>query len=212
MSDPACLARLRARWRDHTAGLDARRADAAFDGIVAAYSEPHRAYHTLAHLDFLFARLDEHAGDAAEPARLAFAAWYHDIIYDTARSDNEARSAERAETELAALGLEAGLVARIAALIRATAAHQAGGSDRDDALFLDADFAILGADPETYRRYAAEVRREYARLDDATWRAGRGAFLRKALTQTRFFLTDRFEATYGAAARANIAAELAALT
>ncbi len=211
MKAPGLADRLKRRWREHTAGYDQARAEGLFQGILAAYSEPHRAYHTLTHLDFLFARLDEHGGDAGEPLRPAFAAWYHDVIYDPLAADNEARSAERAERELEGLGVEAALIARIARLIRATAAHQAGGSDGDDAVFLDADFAILGADGEAYAAYVAGVRREYARFDDAAWRAGRSGFLKAALSRPRIFLTDRFEAAYGAQARANIAGELAEL-
>ncbi len=209
----ALLRRLKARWSSLMAACrDEIGSDRCFDGIVASYSEPHRAYHTLEHLDFVFAMLDAHAGKAKEPARLAFACWYHDIIYDPRASDNEVRSADRATAELTGIGVRPDLVARIDRLIRATAAHQSAEGDADDALFLDADFSILGATPKAYAAYVKGVRLEYAHVDDAGWRAGRGAFLRKALTADRLFRTDVFEAAYGAQAKANVAAELAALT
>ncbi|BCW88655.1 hypothetical protein sos41_17960 [Alphaproteobacteria bacterium SO-S41] len=204
--------RLKARWTaDTLATRNELGADRYFDGIVAAYSEPHRAYHTLEHLDFIFARLVEHAADAKEPSRLAFAAWYHDILYDPAAKDNEEKSALRAIEELTDLGATPAFVKRVARLIRATAAHTKGGADADDDLFLDADFSILGADPKTYRRYVANVRREYAAVSDENWRTGRGAFLANALAQPRVFRTDRFEAVYGAQARDNMTAERTAL-
>lgn len=81
----------------------------------------------------------------------------------------------------------------------------------DDSTFLDADFAILGAPPETYRAYVAGARFEYAHVDEAAWRAGRGAFLSGALAAPRLFRTDGFEDAYGAQARINVAAELKAL-
>ena len=210
--NPALLDRLKARWSSLTSACrDDLAADRRFDGLVASYGEPHRAYHTLAHLDFVFAMLDTHAAGAREPDRLAFACWYHDVIYDPRASDNEARSADRATAELTALGVKPTLVMRIDRLIRATAAHQSAEADADDALFLDADFSVLGAPPETYAAYVKGVRFEYAHVDDAGWRAGRGGFLRKALAAERLFRTDVFEAAYGAQAKANIAAELEAL-
>jgi predicted metal-dependent HD superfamily phosphohydrolase len=212
MSDMVLRTRLKSRWTADTLVTgNERAADRCFDGIVASYSEPHRAYHTLEHLGFIFDKLAAHAVDAQEPGRLAFAAWYHDIVYDPAAKDNEERSALRATAELTELGADPGLVARVALLIRATAAHTKGGADSDDDLFLDADFAILGADPQTYRRYIANVRREYAAISDAGWRTGRGAFLTGALAQPRIFRTERFEAAYGAQARDNMTAELGAL-
>jgi predicted metal-dependent HD superfamily phosphohydrolase len=212
VSDPAAIARLRARWDAVVAPLGGGDGRVFFEGIVRSYSEPHRAYHTLGHLDYLFDRLDEHAGDAADKQRLAFAAWYHDVIYDPRAGDNEERSALRAIDELTRLGGPTPLIERVALLIRVTAAHTKGGTDHDDNLFLDADFCILGAQPEAYRRYVAGVRHEYAHVDDAGWRAGRGAFLTNALKQTRIFHTDRVEAAYGPQARANMTSELTDLT
>ncbi len=214
MTDAGLIDRLHARWRTdlEALGLSPDSGEVAFAGIVSSYTEPHRAYHTLEHLDFLFARLDAHTSRGDAWPRLAFAGWYHDVIYDPQAGDNEARSADRAVAELGALGVAQPLRDRIAALILATASHAKGRADHDDDIFLDADFAILGADPERYRRYVAGVRFEYSVFDDAAWRKGRGAFLRCALAQARFFRTDIFEQAYGAQARANIAAELAALS
>lgn len=186
--------------------------DRCFDGLVASYSEPHRPCNTLQHLDFIFDRLERHAGAAREPDRLAFMVWYHDVIYDPLSKENEELSARLAIAELSELGLIPGIAGRVAKLIQATATHQTAEADADDALFLDADFAILGADPDTYRRYVASVRFEYVHVDDSGWRAGRGGFLSAARAAPRLFRTDVFEEAYGAAARANVAVELAEFT
>lgn len=214
MTDAGRSTGLHARWRSDLEVLKLRpdRAEAAFAGIVRSYTEPHRTYHTLEHLHFLFARLDAHASRGDVWPRLAFSGWYHDVIYDPQARDNETRSADRAVAELAALGVAQPVLDRIAALILATASHAKGGVDQDNDIFLDADFVILGAAPERYRRHVNGVRFEYRALDDAAWRNGRSAFLRGALTQARFFRTDVFEQAYGAQARANIAAELTALS
>ncbi|HAH10246.1 MAG TPA: metal-dependent phosphohydrolase [Alphaproteobacteria bacterium] len=198
-------------WRGHVNALscfDAKRSQEIFVALCQSYSEPHRAYHTLDHLVDLFSRLEQHAVATADPLRLAFAAWYHDIVYDPRAVDNEERSSERALQDLRELGATHDFTSRVCRLILATKNHQKGGADADDDLFLDCDYAILGAAPDTYRTYAANVRQEYAHRTDGEWRGRRGAFLERAIAGARIFRTQQFEELYGDAARQNMRAEL----
>lgn len=208
------VARLKARFLADAARLPNGAPDKAeplFAGIATAYGEPHRAYHTLDHLAFLFARLDEHAAGAQDPLRLAFAGWYHDIVYDPSSQTNEAMSAVRAADDLEALGADTDVIERVCRLIRATGGPVKGTLDKGDRLFLDADYSIVGADPEIYARYVAGVRFEYRALTDEAWRNGRGTFLKSVLARPRIFATDTFDTAYGESARRNITAELAKL-
>jgi predicted metal-dependent HD superfamily phosphohydrolase len=210
----AAINGLCARWRTHVQMLgnfNAEIVGRTFDHLCASYSEPNRRYHTLAHLTALFDCLELHADEIGEPARLAFAAWYHDVVYDPRRSDNEAKSAERAMKELDDLGAGSALRSGVVQLILATKNHMEGGRDYDDEIFLDADFAILGAPEETYRQYVRDVRAEYAHVGDADWKTGRGAFLKKISAAPRIFRTGIFEGAYAEQARKNIAWELATL-
>ncbi|MAC89742.1 hypothetical protein [Maricaulis sp.] len=202
---------LKERWHAQMNALGWKTGESAIDGILAAYGEPHRRYHGLSHLIYIFDRLDGLHDTLTEPARVWMAAWYHDILYDTHRKDNEARSADRASAELPGLGADPGLVGRVDALIRATASHQDGGQDNDDALFLDVDYSILGAPEDVYDRYAKDVREEYGWAPGLLYRQGRRAFLKDAQAADRTFLTDRFEAELGDRARANMRREFLAL-
>jgi predicted metal-dependent HD superfamily phosphohydrolase len=174
--------------------------------LVARYSEPHRAYHDTTHIAELLAWFD--ALDWARPAEVYAAMLYHDAVYDPTRSDNEARSAELAR----ASGLPVD-VDRVVELILLTARH--GGlddvRDPDTAHFLDADMAILGADPERFDRYDAAIRREYAHVPDEAFRAGRRAFLAKVLAKPRIYFSADFHARLDAAARANLERTVARL-
>jgi predicted metal-dependent HD superfamily phosphohydrolase len=205
---------LQARWRTHVQMLGNFSADVVgrtFDNLCASYSEPQRHYHTLSHLTSLFDCLEHHGEEIGDPARVAFAAWYHDIVYDPRRDDNEAKSAERAIKELDDLGADGALRSHVMQLILATKNHAGGGRDYDDDIFLDADFAILGSPEETYRQYVRDVRAEYAHVSDAEWKTGRGTFLKKLAVAPRIFRTGIFEGAYGDQARANIAWERNAL-
>src|SRR5262249_57998276 len=86
---------------------------------------------------------------------------------------NEERSAALVRAALPALGVPGEVVGETARLVLLTKAHRAAAADEAGQWLLDADLAVLGADPETYDRYAAAIRREYAWVPDADYRAGR---------------------------------------
>ena len=54
-----------------------------------------------------------------------------------------------------------------------TATHMQGPATGDLAYFLDIDLSILGACPEDYGAYAANVRQEYSHVDTVQYRDGR---------------------------------------
>lgn len=209
MPDTELPSALRRRWDNLAERLGAERAvsDRIGETLVEAYSGPDRHYHGLKHLDFLFGEIERHADRIDDRARLELAAWFHDWIHDTQRSDNEERSAETAVKMLAEMGVPAELSNRVADLIRMTRAHTSSG-DGDDDLFLDMDFAILGAPADVYDRYTEQVRTEYGWVPDALFNAGRSEFLRSVLARPRIFLTDIYEAEFGVQARENIAREI----
>lgn len=204
---------LQSKW-DQTAArlmLGERSSQKLFSEIVKRHSEPHRQYHGLGHLEALFDVLEPVWDDVSEPARVELAIWYHDIVYKPLRNDNEDKSARLAVRRLTGCGADSGLVTRLARLIQATANHAGGGADHDDALFLDSDFSILGAPAAVYDEYAEAIRKEYRLVPRPIYNCGRGKFLEDALNRPRIFLTDHFEARYGAQARENMARELASI-
>ena len=93
-------------------------------------------------------------------------------------------------------------------MIRATAHTAAGEVDPDTAVLLDADLAILSAEERRYARYAADVRREYAWVDETAYRAGRTKVLQGFLSRPRIYRTERMHAVAEEAARANLRAEI----
>ncbi|GLH97421.1 HD domain-containing protein [Phytohabitans aurantiacus] len=194
------------RWR--TALRDAACTSDAVDGageaLLDRWREPHRRYHTLAHLATMLSIVES----AAAPVRLAV--WYHDAVYDPhALGDaNERASAALASAELAALGLPAPLVAEVHRLVLLTATHAAEPGDGNGALLCDADLAILASPPADYDAYAAAVREEYAHVPEDAFRAGRAAVLSHLLALPTLY---RLHPEWEEPARANLARELAVL-
>lgn len=199
--------------RAHWPGILRARPDLR-DALLAAYAEPHRSYHStrhlaevLEHVDLLLTETPEVAEVAGSRDAVLLAAWYHDAVYDGSRDDEE-RSAALAESTLTEAAVPAPLVAEVARLVRLTADHRPGDADLAGQVLCDADLAILGSDPDRYDEYAADVRTEYAHLDEPTFRDGRARVLRSLLEKPALFHTTRGRALWEEAARRNVEREL----
>jgi predicted metal-dependent HD superfamily phosphohydrolase len=203
---------LESEWRKDAARFSSSEAPEIFNNLISRHSEPQRHYHGLSHLSALLALLAKHAPHLAGGSAPRLALWWHDAIYNSTAKDNEDQSAILARDHLGRLGASAALIEDVVQIILITKNHWAGGSTGDGDYFLDADIAILGAPPAVYSAYTAGVRQEYSWAPDDAFRAGRSAFLSKALTWPRLFRTEVFETTYATQARTNMQFELAGLS
>lgn len=154
------------------------------------YDAPERAYHTAAHVQSLIWAL---GGRGVLTPELELAAWGHDLIYDPRAADNEERSADVFGTWLAAQGAGVDVQAQVRDLILATR-HTAPPTTQAEALFVDADLGILGADPDAFDAYDRAIRTEYAHVPEDAYRAGRAAVLRGFLNREQLYLTPEFAA------------------
>ncbi len=186
-------------------------ARAAGADLLRRYAEAHRRYHTTAHLVAVLSHVDDLAGWADDPRAVRLAAWFHDAVYDPLRTDNEVRSGRLAERVLPTLGLDPPLVSRVARLVRLTAGHSPGAGVADGAVLCDADLAVLARSRQAYAAYVDAVRAEYAALDEATWRRGRGEVVRTLLLRDPLYRTPPARVGWTDRARANLSGELAGL-
>jgi predicted metal-dependent HD superfamily phosphohydrolase len=177
--------------------------------VCARYAEPHRRYHTLAHLDACFDARDRLTDEPSPAVDLALL--FHDAVYDPLASDNEARSADVMEAEAGGLTLEPAVIARARQLILATRHGEAVVVGADARVVLDADLSILGAAPEVFDAYERAVREEYAAVDEAAYRVGRMRVLRAMVDRPTLYASERGRALWEASARRNVTRSLARL-
>ena len=178
--------------------------------VVAAWSEPHRRYHDLAHLAAVLGIVGALAESAHDPDAVRLAAWYHDVVYDPQRTDNEQVSAERARAGLRGLVDDARL-AETERLVLLTAGHDPAPGDANGAVLCDADLAVLASPPEAYAAYASAVRAEYGHLPDDVFATGRAAVLEQLLALPALYRLPAVAEQWTARARANLTAELTLL-
>lgn len=193
--------RLLAEW-----GCSPVQAYPVFDQLAAAYSEPHRHYHTLEHLYEMFRVVGRLSTSLTDPHAVRLAVWFHDAVYDPHSHDNEARSVELLHASLSPLGVPSATRDQAARLIQQTT-HQHAPITPEAVALLDADLAILAAPEPRYTRYAAAIRQEYGHLDDSTYRAGRLRVLEAFLARPQIFHHPHLVAEGEAPARQNLTTE-----
>lgn len=187
--------------------------DAIREDLTTRYSEPHRRYHTMVHVQDCLAKLAACDDLNPDDQRLLEAAlWFHDAVYDPTRNDNEAESARLAEDRLAAMGEPAGFITEVTRLILLTAGHTVEAGDRLGARLVSIDLSILGADPAVYDAYAADIRAEYAHVPEPLYRAGRAAIMSRFVESESLFPDPAWATRLDAPARANLRREIASLT
>ncbi len=171
--------------------------------LVVRYSERHRCYHTLHHVNACLALLDEVADLINDSFNIELALWFHDIIYDPLQNDNEEVSAEYAKACLETMSLNSIEINQIKHLIQLTK-HPSTPSTNDEKYLIDIDLSILGAENELFDTYEAWIRKEYSVVPNFLYKKGRKKVLSSFLKSDCIYQTEYFHGKYEIQARQNI--------
>lgn len=178
------------------------------------HGEAQRHYHDWSHVEAL-QRHFESVGDlVTDRTAVHYAILFHDAIYDPRSKENERRSA--ALLAASSPPIPDASLALAKRMIEATEGHflpaDLSGPALDDcALFLDMDLGILGAAPDRFDLYEAQIRREYAHVADEDFRKGRAAVLEHFAGRDALYFSNWGRQRFEAQARENIARSLARL-
>jgi predicted metal-dependent HD superfamily phosphohydrolase len=175
--------------------------------IVTHYNSAQRHYHNLIHLNTLLHELTLLKPIIVDWNTIFFSLFYHDIIYDVQSKTNEEDSADYAAEVMSSLKIQDAMIEKCRLQILATKQHQSNG-DHDTDLFTDADLSILGSEPETYKLYASQIRKEYAIYPDELYNPGRKNVLNHFLQMKRIYKTDHFFDKYVEKAKVNLLNEM----
>lgn len=158
------------------------------DELRAIYEHPSRTYHNLDHIHNMLQKLIESEQFAEHPHRIILAIWFHDIVYNAKRTDNELKSAEFWMRKMTPYLLDEPLQWGKRAIL-ATIKHLPN-SDFDIQLLLDLDLASLGAPWDTFCENTHQIRQEYIHVPDDIFREGRKSFFKKMLKRPRLYGTE----------------------
>lgn len=191
-------------------GISKTKSGDIFQIITEKYNEPHRAYHNFSHIYSMLMMAEEFYDFIEHNHLFDLSIWFHDIIYDAARQDNEVKSAEFAN-ELLEPFLPKSFLKDLTEMIVSTKNHSPFLSYHDNKFFLDLDLAILATDGDTYNAYSKAIRKEYSIFSDELYYAGRKHVLNSFLEKDNIYFTTFFQQRFGKQARENIELEVKSL-
>lgn len=210
------LSEVKGHWNKLLSGYaDQQQVNVLFEEIRYKYSRRSRHYHNFNHILALLRLSEQYSHLLTDKVIVDWAIFYHDIVYNVLRKDNEHRSALLAIKRLPAIGVPQEAISQIALFIEATKTHQvpAGAINTNDLqLFLDFDMSILAAPWNEYELYMQQVRREYRLYPDKLYIPGRKQFLEHCLQSPVIFHSSLFKEQFEATARKNIQREVELLT
>lgn len=202
-------------WLETCKALGIRLSPFYYLKLRRQYAEKQRYYHRWSHIENCFKVLNgKYTSDPNLPL-VKMALFFHDVVYDPARKDNEDRSCEQF-TKFALARIDLGsqkqrfMLFQVVNLIEITRAHKLDdNASRAQQIMNDVDMSILGADLGTYMAYAENVWNEYKGHGREAYTAGRIAFLRTIDPSTAFYTPEM--KVLESRVRENVEAEISTL-
>lgn len=211
--DAAAHTDLGGRFERTWARLHGHDPAAIYRVLTRFYGQPHRHYHTLAHVDDCLREAD--VFQAAEPAFLTaemwcaveLALWFHDVIHQPRAEDNEERSADVFDAIASAAMVPPPFIAAVRRLILATKLDSPSPTVEEQVI-IDCDLSSLGYAPALFRRSGVAIRKEYGFVSDEDFAETRRATFLRLSQRPGIFRTEFMRQRYEQQARANLAAAL----
>ena len=201
--DVTGLDRFRSLWQRCLVNGAADDSERIHQRLLAGYREPHRRYHTLAHVKHCLTMFDQCKDLARHPDALELAVWFHDVVWQPGETDNEALSA--ALYQQLSDGVHADdLRQRVDSLIMATLHDGSSLEDSDAPYMVDIDLSSFGLSWDEFLRDSQNLRQE-SLLEDADFYRRQGSFQNCLLSRPRFFVSEYFYQRFESQARENLA-------
>lgn len=174
-----------------------------FAELIRRYSEPHRFYHTLAHIQYCLNEFDKVRDFATDPDAVEIAIWFHDVIYDTKAKDNEEQSAKFFREIGEMFLLPKVFVENVVKCILATK-HNKILLTFDERLIADIDLSILGQSEDVFDASSEQIRKEYEWVPEEIFIKARLDILESFLKRPMIYSTRMFYKKYEQNAQQNL--------
>lgn len=197
------LSRFEALWQRNLVDGASDASHSIHQRLIGGYRENHRHYHSLGHIEHCLGMFDQCSQLASDTDALEIAVWFHDVILEPGKRDNEARSADLY------MDLSDGVQSdemrqAVYGMIMATL-HDGSSLDHSDAIYMvDIDLSSFGLPWEAFLRDSQDLRAENPQVCDEEYHLNQTGFQRSLLARPRFFLSDFFFERFEQQARANL--------
>lgn len=155
----------------------------AYADLLKRYSEKHRKYHNVTHINSVLLELTSARPIAESYSAIELALWFHDAVYNAFSKTNEKDSADLAVSFIAENSGSKELQQNVYSLIMATE-HNFVPEVNDQKLIVDIDLSILGSDESHYEAFETAIREEYKYVP---W----FLFIKKRIELLQYFLSRK---------------------
>ena len=198
------FARFQSLWQRNLTATAIDDSKAIYQRLLAGYHEPQRHYHTLDHIKHCLGMFENCKAMVNDPDALEMAIWMHDVILESGRRDNEARSAEL-YLELSR-DVQHDEMRELVSRLIMTTLHNGDTVDEDDSNYMvDIDLSSFGLPWDEFLRDSLNLRAENPLLGDQDYQLNQTGFQRGLLARPRFFQSDFFFDRFEKQARDNLA-------
>lgn len=157
----------------------------SFPMFESFYGEPHRAYHNFEHLNQMYevynSCSDVVSLDAEAMANIELFIWWHDVIYQPRRKDNEYLSAQLFAS--CTKGIHTPVYDAILCSVHSGQAHNSKDWVKH---CLDLDLSAM-MQPKAFKRNGVKIEEEFRHLPLFTFLQGRKAFFKKLLSYEQIY-------------------------
>lgn len=187
------------------------------------YQQASRHYHNLDHIAaclkaFAVVLLDARYNQSLhlreqDIQAIELGVWFHDVVYDATRQDNEEMSVAFLRESADKLQFNHNLLVEIVADAIMHTRHTTDKPPGTDVAkwVLDLDLSVFSAPKKAFDEYEKNVRKEYAFVEDPLWIAGRMKVLQSFLDREWIYSTPLYRRLHEGEARENIKRSLARL-
>lgn len=191
------------KWDDLMKSFGFEQNEATYSELLKAYSEKHRFYHTVLHIESCLRYIDQIKAIAEYPNEIELALWFHDAIYNPHSSNNELKSAKWAIDFLSQNAAAENVLTRVYNLIMVTL-HDSPAQSKDEEILVDIDLSILGTPSDVYELFEKAIRKEYKWVPLFMFRKKRKKILLSFLKRNRIYQNKYFYEKLEVQARENL--------
>lgn len=165
------------------------------------YTEAHRRYHGIGHIQSCLEQHDLAVGGMQEPDEVELAIWFHDAVHRPGSAANEAESASLFRR--LAGSRDPARIDRVCHMILDTT-HDHPPVSKDGNYMVDIDLASLGQPWARFSSDSALIRAEQPEVSDAAYAIALQRFLQALIGRPSIYRSSLFRMLYEQPARANI--------
>lgn len=181
-----------------------------YNEIAVNYNSKTRFYHNFTHIKNMIEFALSIKEKIVDFDTFILAIFYHDVIYNSHKSNNEEESTKLAKKHLSSINFNIYKIDIISEMILRSKNHsESKPNDSNELkLFLDIDLLILASPKDIYKQYVSNIKQEYKHVPKIIFNSKRKQILKNIYSEKFIYKTSLFRNKYENLAKNNLLSEI----